>query len=211
MSVIAPTVTAFDLQTFNNQVEFLGSFANRIHVDLMDGIFAPSVSPPLNAININQGLNWDLHLMYKEPYSQVAQILRLKPKLVIIHAEASLDFTEFASELHDNGIKVGLALLQDTFVSDVEHMLYLFDHVLVFSGNLGYHGGTADVTLLDKVRQIRSLSPATEIGWDGGINADNASELAENWIDVLNVGGYIQNSSDPIAAYNYLTKAVETK
>jgi hypothetical protein len=58
----------------------------------------------------------------------------------------------------------------------------------VFSGNLGYHGGQADLDLLDKVRKARELKPTIEIGWDGGINDQNAREIAIGDID-MDAGG----------------------
>jgi ribulose-phosphate 3-epimerase len=104
-----------------------------------------------------------------------------------------------------------LALLQDTPVEYAEQIMHSFDHVLVFSGILGHHGGQADLGLLEKVRQIRAHHPDVEIGWDGGINDQNARQLVGAGVDVLNVGGYIQKSSDPAAAYAKLKSVIETK
>ncbi|MDQ5953994.1 MAG: hypothetical protein QG647_732, partial [Patescibacteria group bacterium] len=46
MKYISPTVTATDEKTFNKQLNLLNSFAKRIHIDLMDGKFTPTKSPP---------------------------------------------------------------------------------------------------------------------------------------------------------------------
>jgi ribulose-phosphate 3-epimerase len=117
----------------------------------------------------------------------------------------------FAAELHKHDIKTGLALLQDTPVEWAEQIMHSFDHVLIFSGHLGYHGGAADLKLLEKVHQIREHHPEVEIGWDGGINVDNAKQLLEAGVDVLNVGGFIQKSSDPESAYGTLKVLLETE
>jgi ribulose-phosphate 3-epimerase len=58
--------------------------------------------------------------------------------------------------------------------------------------------------LLNKVTELRKLKPELEIGWDGGINVDNAKQLSEGGVDVLNVGGAIQKAEDPKAAYDKL-------
>ncbi len=79
----------------------------------------------------------------------------------------------------------------------------------MFSGNLGYHGGQANLGLLDKVRDIRQHHPEVEIAWDGGINSDNAQQLMDAGVDLLNVGGFIQKSEDPEAAYATLESVIK--
>ncbi|PIZ61465.1 hypothetical protein COY17_04430 [Candidatus Saccharibacteria bacterium CG_4_10_14_0_2_um_filter_52_9] len=201
MAVICPTVTAFDNHEYRAQMERLEPFAERVHIDLMDGEFAPTKSPGVDQVWWPENINADLHLMYQRPMEQLEQLLKLRPDLVVIHAEADVDHAAFAEQLHNNGIKAGLAILQATPMEIAGPLLYGFDHALVFSGNLGHHGGAADLTLLDKVRVIGEKHPELEISWDGGISDQNAKQLIEGGVDVLNVGGWIQNSDDPAAAY----------
>src|ERR1700741_3739521 len=211
MSVICPTVTAFSPTEYSEQLQRVTSFANRVHIDLMDGRFAPSTSPSLDEINLPHDVIVDIHLMYQEPMTVLEKLILMKPHMVVIHNEASVHHMHFTAELHRHGIDVGLAILQDTPIEYAYQIMHSFDHVLVFSGNLGYHGGTADLGLLDKVRKIREHHPDAEIGWDGGINADNAKALIDAGVDVLNVGGFIQKSSDPKAAYATLIGIAEEK
>jgi len=202
MTVICPTVTAFDMQQYDAQLGMLRPFARRIHVDLMDGEFAPTVSPMPDDIWLPEGMVCDIHLMFQRPMEQLERLISLKPHLVVIHAEAEADFAGFARRLHEAGIKAGLSLLQQTPVAQVVHTLADYDHVLIFSGNLGHHGGSAvDFALLDKVKQVRERYPDIEIAWDGGVSDQNAAQLAEGGIEVLNVGGFIHKAADPQAAY----------
>jgi pentose-5-phosphate-3-epimerase len=174
----------------------------------MDGQFAPTHSPDLNHIWWPQQLSADIHLMYQFPMNQLEKIKELKPHLAIIHAEAQAHHMLFASTLHSEGIKAGLAILQDTPVDKIARVMHSFDHILVFSGNLGHHGGLADLTLIDKVKQIREHHPDVEIGWDGGINDKNVLSLVRAGVEILNVGGYIQEAGDPKHAYDKLKKLI---
>jgi ribulose-phosphate 3-epimerase len=106
-----------------------------------------------------------------------------------------------AAQLHQAGIRAGLALLQDTPVEWAEQIMHSFDQILIFSGHLGFQGGQADLKLLDKVKQVKSLHPKAEIAWDGGINDNNAAELASSGVDILNVGSFIQDAEKPDEAY----------
>lgn len=204
MSVICPTVTAYNMDDYTKQLRLASSLSERVHIDLMDNQFTDSNSPSLNQIWLPSISAADIHLMYKRPMQLVDRLIELKPHLVIIHSEAELDHMHFVALLHQADIMVGLALLQDTSLEDVQDIIHSFDHVLIFSGNLGHHGGHADMAIVDKVREVRLEYPEVEIGWDGGINDNNVQLLIDAEVDVLNVGGFIQNSKDPEQAYEKL-------
>jgi ribulose-phosphate 3-epimerase len=209
--VICPTITAFEPHQFREQMEAVAGFAKRVHIDLMDGMFAPSVSPPLTQVWWPHELKADIHLMYQRPMEHIDQLIKLKPSMVIVHNEAEVHHMHFSAELHRHGIKTGLAILQETPIEWAEQIMHSFDEVLIFSGNLGFHGGRANLELLDKVRFVKHHHPEAKIAWDGGINEHNARLLVEAGVNVLNVGGYIQNSDNPEAAYGKLLEEVRTE
>ncbi len=207
--IICPTITATDKHQYRTQMEIATSLTSRVHIDLMDGQLAPSLSPPLSEIWLDEHTSSDIHLMYKWPMNSVDDLIRLKPSLVIIHSEADVDHNFFFKKMHDNGINCGIALLKDTRVEALESINERIDHVLIFSGNLGFHGGVADLNLLSKVVEVKEKLPNAEISWDGGVNDKNAKELITGGINVLNVGGFIQNSTDPLAAYAKLEEIIQ--
>ena len=209
MATICPTVTAFDLHTYREQMERIAGFAERVHIDLMDGEFTPTKSPDLDHIWWPPELQADVHLMYKRPMDRIKRLIELKPDRVIIHAEAEVHHMHFAAELHKHGIEAGLAILQDTSVEQLQGLLHSFDQILIFSGSLGRHGGVADLKLLDKVRKVKDLHPEAEIAWDGGISDKNAGELVRSGVDVLNAGGFIQSAENPEVAYDKLLSVIK--
>jgi ribulose-phosphate 3-epimerase len=207
MAVICPTVTPLSTAEFKQQMERLEEFITRVHLDFMDGDFAPTKSPPIEQAWWPIGVECDLHVMYRKPLEELETIISLQPSLVVIHAEAD-KVEEFLTEISGLGIKKGLALLHDSTVERIKPYLAQLDHVLIFSGDLGHFGGTADLTLLEKVKALKEIKPSLEIGWDGGINAENVAKLAAGGVDVLNVGGYIQRAADPEIAYDTLKQAL---
>ncbi len=207
MSVICPTITAADPHTYRTQMERVESFAQQLHVDLADGKFTSKLLDVGN-IWLPEGKVIDFHLMFQNPMEIIDQIIAFKPRLVIVHAEADGDFKIIASKLRDSQIKVGVALLAPTPVEAILPEIASIDHVLVFSGNLGHFGGKVDLSLLEKVKTIKSLDKGVEVGWDGGINDENIERLAEGGVDILNVGGYIQQSSSSVDAYVKLNLAL---
>ena len=208
---ICPTITADTPEEYNRQMGRIEPFAQRIHVDVADGDFTINRLISLDRIWWRGNRTIDLHMMYKFPSEHADIILALRPRLVIIHAESEGNFDWFSHVLHREGIEVGVALLQRTPAESILNALDNIDHVLVFSGNLGYQGGSeADFDLLSKVQKIKAAKPTIEIGWDGGVNDQNAARLAEGGVDVLNVGGFIMNSENPLRQYRKLEIALKS-
>lgn len=208
MAVICPTILAGNAHTYRTQLERIEGFAKRIQVDLTDGIFAPTTT--INPVQAYwpPAVDVDIHLMYQEPAEQIEQLIHMGPNMIILHAEAEGNLLEMFTEIAANGIETGVALLKDTTAEDAVQYIELVDHVLIFSGSLGQFGGSVDESLFSKVRQVKEINPAVEVGWDGGANAENALSLIRAGIDVINVGGYIQKAEDPQAAYDIITAKI---
>lgn len=207
--MICPCVTAVDANAYREQMARVAPFAKRVHIDCSDGEFAPvKLVNPVQTYWPN-GILADLHLMVKNPTQHTETVISLQPNLVIIHAESEGDLLGMVRQLRAVTVKVGVALLQKSQPDDYRDLIAEADHVLLFSGDLGHFGGKADLSLLAKVRAIRALNPTAELGWDGGVSLDNAGQLAQGGIEILNAGGAIQKADDPKAAYQALQKAVE--
>ena len=207
---ICPAILASDPHEFRAQMEGAAQFAVRLHIDVTDSVFAPTKTIPIDQIWWPGGVRADLHVMFRRPFDHLRALLALKPQMIIVHAEAEGDFEAFARRAHERGIETGVALLPGTRPELLAQAIKDIDHVLIFSGDLARYGGTADLTLLEKVKTLKSMKPQLEIGWDGGVNADNARALAEAGVEVLNAGGFIQHADDPAAAYEQLTRAVRS-
>ncbi len=208
MSIVSPTVLAQTEQEFSVQLQLASSLSKRIQIDLMDGEFAMAQSVGLDEIWWPNGVDADIHLMYQDPFKCLDQLIKLQPHMVIIHVETMIHHMHFSAELHKEGILTGLAVLPETPVANIEKIISSFDHLLIFSGNLGHFGGSADLDLLAKVSEAKEHHPDLEIGWDGGINEYNARQISEGGVDVLNVGGYIHKAEDPRNAYQILVNTL---
>ncbi len=210
MAIICPTVTdtLADPHEYRRQIESLSPFAKRVHIDLMDGTFAPSRS--INPIQVwwPETTKADIHLMYQRPLDHIETLVSLSPNMVIIHAEAEGNLSGMISHLQRFQIRTGVALLKTTTVESAAKLIALADHVLLFSGDLGHFGGVADLEVLNKINDIKAIKPGTEIGWDGGASLENVKQLAESGVDIINVGGAIQRAGSPSAAYKKLELAI---
>ncbi len=208
MSQIVPAITVETVDQYKVETEKLSPFARRVHVDITDGEFAPTFLLSEQQLYWPEAWEVDVHAMVMRPSEHIEQIIALKPSLVIFHAEASEDLLPHFAALKQAGIKAGVALLKTTVPATVQAYITEADHVLIFSGDLGKHGGIASMMQLEKVRLVKKIKPQVEIGWDGGVTVANAYTLTQGGVEVLNVGGEIANSENPVDTYNRLVKEI---
>lgn len=208
MSVIAPTIMAETLDELRLAIERLKPFAQRVHIDMSDGEFAPRFLLGATQLYWERGWQVDIHAMVMRPSEYIPQLIALKPDLVIIHAETQEDLVGHLNQLKQADIRAGVGLLKTTVPANVADAIKVADHVMIFSGDLGKFGGEASMMQLEKIRLIKAINPNAEIGWDGGVNADNAYVLSRGGVDVLNVGGAINTAPDPMAVYQKLVSEI---
>jgi pentose-5-phosphate-3-epimerase len=207
MNIICPTITAGNLHTYREQMERVEPFASRIHIDLMDGEFTNNKSIEIDQVWLPEDMPCDIHLMFQNPERVINDLINIHPQLVIIQAESTCNFIQFANDLHNEGIKAGISVRANSDIASVADYLKSYDHLLIFSGNLGYQGGsTADLSLLNKAEEAKRINSALEIGWDGGVNNINIAQIASGGVDVINVGGFIQSNLEPSKAFHELEK-----
>ena len=88
------------------------------------------------------------------------------------------------------------------------------DAVLIFSGNLGFYGGSAnwksnEEKILTKISTMREYNPDVIIEVDGGMNLENARKVVEAGANVIISGSYIwQHKKGVEEAISELNKSV---
>lgn len=211
MSEIVPTILSETPDDYKLQVQKIHPFARRVHIDITDGDFAPSFT--IDESHIWWPEEWviDIHAMVASPEQHVDKLIALKPSLIIFHVESSQNLLPVIQKIKQQNISAGVALLRTTVPADVSDIIKAVDHVMIFSGELGQYGGKASMMQLEKVRLIKNINKSVEIGWDGGVNIENAFTLSQGGIDVLNTGGAIQKAADSKAVYDELVKEINKR
>ena len=205
MPAIVPTITTDKPEIYTTNLQEFSKFSKRIHIDASDGTLAPTQLLPLSQIQpVGEGMS-------ARPSEHLADVLRIKPSLCIIHAEVDDNIQDLFAKLKAAGIKVGVALLKTTFPKHVQERIAMSDHVMIFAGELGSQGGALDSLQMEKVPLVRAIKQDLEIGWDGGVNLSNIRAVAHSGVDVINVGSAITNAPDKAAMYQSLLAESEKK
>lgn len=208
MATIAPCITAETIEDYQATIERLKPFAERVHIDISDGEFAPTFLVDAEQLSWPEEWQVDVHAMVARPNEHIEALIARKPHTIILHAEASEDLLPIINHIKQAGINAGLALLKTTVPKTIAGLLEIVDHALIFSGNLGHYGGKASMMQLEKVRLVRMIHPEIEIGWDGGASLDNVYSLSQGGVDVINSGGAINNADNPEDVYRKMIKEI---
>lgn len=204
MSVIAPTILAENETDYRAAVEKIHPFAQRVHIDIADGKFAPTFTIAADRVWWPKEWIVDIHAMVSRPDEYLETLISLKPYMIIFHVEVEVDLSPILRRIKASGIHAGVAILRSTVPTTVSAAIQEADHVLIFSGDLGHYGGTANLMQLEKVRLVKEIKNNVEIGWDGGVSPENIFTLIQGGVDVLNVGGAIMDAANPQAVYTTL-------
>ena len=117
---------------------------------------------------------------------------------ITIHQEAN-DFLPCLRKLRELGVRVGASVKPGTSVETLREALPLLDRVLLMTVEPGFGGQKLMPDVLPKAAQLRAMGFTGDIEADGGINGDNAPQLAQVGIDTLVMGTAFFRAEEPEA------------
>jgi ribulose-phosphate 3-epimerase len=215
MVKIAPSIAAGDQGDLSNEARRLEEWgADWIHVDIMDGAFAPNLTfgPGIvKAIRKVVKLPLDCHLMLSDPESMSEKFLQAGGDILTVHAETvdRAKLSRLAKKVKEYGAKLGIALKPSTDLESVELKDLEISLVTVMTVNPGFSGQKFMPEVIPKVARARQLfADQTEIEVDGGVDLSNARMLTEKGATVLVAGNSVFGQPSPENALKKLKKIV---
>lgn len=198
-NILAPSILSADIMRLGEQVkEVEDAGAKYLHIDVMDGVFVPSLSYGVcvvESIRKSCDMVLDVHLMIVEPHRYVEAFAKAGADIITVHLEACVDVRETIDLIHRFGCKAGLSIKPGTPVEAVEEYLEQIDLLLIMSVEPGFGGQKYTPESTGRIRRAAEMLAQkglnVELEVDGGISAENAREVLQAGANVIVAGSAV--------------------
>ena len=210
--IAAPSILASDFGRLAEEVRTVEEAgAEWIHVDIMDGHFAPNLSfGPKTVADIRPvtKLVLDCHLMVSNPQDHIAGFAEAGADYFTFHAEAALHANRIIQQIKAAGMKPGVCVVPGTPIHVLDELLPELDLILILLVNPGFGGQKMIPSCLEKVAKLDSIRKDKGYSYllsvDGGVNTENALLAIEKGSDVIVAGSAFFAAPDKTAVVKKL-------
>ena len=199
MYILSPSILAADFGQLSRDIEIIDKAgAEYVHVDVMDGLFVPSISmgmPVMESIRKSTNRVFDVHLMINERIRYIDEFKKAGADIITVHAEACHKLSDTLDKIREVGCKVGVAINPHTSISAIEGVLDKVDMVLIMTVQPGFGGQkymdivTPKISQMKKLIDDRGLNIDIEV--DGGISAQNVRVVLDAGANVIVAGSAV--------------------
>ena len=118
MNILSPSILSADFTRLGQQITAATQAgAQYIHIDVMDGVFVPSISygmPVIKSIRSVTDCVFDVHLMITDPIRYIDEFAEVGADIITFHQEAASDPGAVIDAIHRNGRKAGMSVKPHT-------------------------------------------------------------------------------------------------
>ncbi len=199
MNILSPSILSADCAILGAQLqEIKQAGAKYVHVDVMDGMFVPSLSfgvAQVASLRKASDLVFDVHLMIEEPVRYVQAFAEAGADIITVHLEACRDVKATLKAIREKGRKAGLSIKPKTPVEAVRPYLQDMDLLLMMSVEPGFGGQKYIPESTERIRAAKALieaeNPRVDLEVDGGVTLDNVRMVVEAGANVLVAGSAV--------------------
>jgi ribulose-phosphate 3-epimerase len=182
MVEILPAILEPDFVGFERQIRKVFGLVDRVQVDIIDESFGAPTMKPSEVLKIDSIIEYDFHLMVKEPIEWLGTVPVGDGTYVYGHVERMSSVSDFLGEAEAIGLGAGLAIDIDTPVDAIKDFVFDLDGICLLSVKAGKQGQEFDPRVLKKIEQVRAMRHDLRIVVDGGLDVTNIKKcIAAEW------------------------------
>ncbi|HKM35216.1 MAG TPA: ribulose-phosphate 3-epimerase [Lachnospiraceae bacterium] len=199
MNLLSPSILSADFSQLGAQIQQVDAAgAQMLHIDVMDGIFVPSITygmPVIKSIRKVTPQIFDVHLMIEKPERYIEAFADCGADMITFHFESTDKADEVIDQIHARGLKAGISIKPGTSVEVVRPFLDKVDMILVMTVEPGFGGQSYINSCTEKIRCVRKMvqdcGRSIYIQVDGGINRENLKTVLDAGANVIVAGSAI--------------------
>lgn len=199
MYQLSPSILSADFTRLGEQIREIEEGGCRwVHIDVMDGMFVPSISygmPVIKSLRKVSKLFFDVHLMIEQPERYIEAFKESGADMLTIHAEATTHLDRTLEAIRQAGMKVGVALNPATPLESIRYVLDKVDMVLIMTVNPGFGGQSYIPYCTEKVRELKKMITerglSVDIQVDGGVGEQTLDTVLEAGANIIVAGSYV--------------------
>ena len=196
---LAPSILSADFTHLGEDILAVRDCgAEYLHFDVMDGMFVPSITfgmPVLKSIRPLTDMFYDVHLMIREPERYIDDFADAGADGITVHAEACLHLDRTLDQIHERGLKTGVALNPATPLNVLEYVYDKVDMFLLMTVNPGFGGQKLIPAVLPKIRQLRGIIQEkglqADLEIDGGVSTSTIESVLDAGANILVAGSAV--------------------
>ena len=196
--LISASITTTDFFNIQKTIDVINkSDVDRIHFDVMDGVFVPNITygPDfISSIKPYSQKIFDVHLMIVNPLPYIERFVKAGADVIGVHVEAK-NVKKSLQLIKSFGLKSQIVIKPKTSYKRILKYLDFVDEVMVMSVEPGFGGQSFLYDVVGKMEKISSeikkKNKKILLQVDGGINFDTAKLSIENGVKSLVVGSFL--------------------
>lgn len=195
---IIPAILVKTYEEFETMIRAIEPYTDLVHLDIADGEFVSNktIDGYEELMRVETKLNFEIHLMIKNPEMVIGRWLKTKAVRYLIHSESAGGLESLINQIKGSGRELGLVLNPGTDYSSIEPYIDRIGLVQFMTVDPGFYGSLFLSEVLQEIRNFHNRHPDKIIQVDGGINPETIKLIEETGASRAAVGSHIFKSDD---------------
>jgi ribulose-phosphate 3-epimerase len=210
---IIPAILPKSIDDLTEKLSQVKDLVPKVQIDVVDGKFAGTPGWPFvgddgyfeKVLGEEEGLpfwediDFEADLMVKDVDRAIEQWCVAGASSIVIHADLAKqeETIRLIGAVKDRGVEPVLAVGIDDDTELLAPYVSHLDRVQCMGiRRIGFQGEAFDEKVIEQIKRIKRQFPELHISVDGGVNQENAPQLAEAGAETLVVGSILFNKND---------------